>query len=159
MLSGLSLSDPLVMRRRSTESSSATQLGEDLLNCSCLGDACGDLNGFLESRWSQESVKHPREYRRRGRYLLLVKLLQFYSSLRLPPPHLRKSDRSPVTCDGQDICQGRQSGLSVSCYHVNKLQSASLHTCQGLHLTSILHTPDMTRSREDQDFLSSLENR
>ena len=35
-------------------------------SCDCLGDAWGDLNGFLRSRWSQESVKHPREYRRRG---------------------------------------------------------------------------------------------
>ena len=33
-------------------------------SCCCLGDAWGDLNGFLRSRWSQESVKHPREYRR-----------------------------------------------------------------------------------------------
>ena len=42
--------------------------GTWLLNrsCCCLGDAWGDLNGFLRSRWSQESVKHPREYRRRG---------------------------------------------------------------------------------------------
>ena len=146
MLSGLSLSDPLVMRRRSTESSSATQLGEDLLNCSCLGDACGDLNGFLESRWSQESVKHPRDSWRQE-HCAGVTLLwsDLYSS-----PALEEGDRSD-----SGICLS----VSVSCYHVNKLQSASLHTCQGLHLTSILHTPDMTRSREDQDFLSSLENR
>ena len=66
------------------------------------GRCSGDLNGFLESRWSQESVKHPRDYRQDA-----AGLARSAHLLSGPPADGRVTD----------ICLV----MSVSCCDVNKL--------------------------------------